>query len=91
MNFIKYLRALSNEASCLSNINNNLPDYVNNADASETGQIWNLNEQCKTLYGSSSYFCQVIKKEIRKYKLQKFLIFSLQKKMFVANFIAKRT
>ncbi|RNA00332.1 A disintegrin and metallo ase with thrombospondin motifs 1, partial [Brachionus plicatilis] len=27
---------ISNEASCLSNINNNLPDFVNNADTSQT-------------------------------------------------------
>ncbi|RNA04998.1 A disintegrin and metallo ase with thrombospondin motifs 3-like [Brachionus plicatilis] len=29
---------ISNEASCLSNINNNLPDFVNNADTSQTAK-----------------------------------------------------
>lgn len=28
-------------------------------DTSQTGQIWDLNEQCKTIYGRDASFCHV--------------------------------
>lgn len=38
-----------------------MPDYVENADTSLTGKIWDLNEQCKTLYGPEASFCHVFR------------------------------
>ena len=52
----EFYRYISNYTSCLVNSAIS-PDEFQKANYSNTGQIWNLDEQCKFIFGPEAKYC----------------------------------
>ena len=57
MNKIYFNRTVSTLAQCLTNVPT--VDASINLNGLYPGQIWNVDDQCKQIYGNSSYYLRV--------------------------------